>query len=1565
MQSRTAIILSLFVLAYVPSVYSAQSPYINSISPQVGSKEGGTPVTITGAGFEDNADLKCKWSRVEPETEQVVEKETSGTYKSATEIVCDSPSWDEATCPYCDKQTDGSTCLPSCANKYPWDNREAHANVLMDGNAAHYNAEGNHHLAAGMGGAIGKYPCRTCANEYDEHDNPNGQWPMGWKNTQNLVAAQTATTWFGHHGSPYLRTDSVLTPTEVGQGGFIKIGAQYFTVARISTCADGDVGCWCDGEWSSTSLITNQSATPVAPITEYPIGAKASSSNNNAMYEYDKDKAYWDGLSAPTCQQYGSVPAQVTALKQPTGVSASFANSGLFKQGTKITLSEPLYKQGGTPNQVYFTSEVYVSSKKPCVDCKCDAGCPLTLTVTNNGRTYSGGGTNGQAWHGSAAKYTAKFVLPEVHQITFPGLDGYRDSTRMFVPATGNTVIRVKGKNFQEGPLLRCYFDTPRIMVKAEYIDSETLECQTPNFVARRQDSVVNTDPTLDNKCIGDASDAQGSLVSAAQFANDIYDHTASGRLYDTMCTNSQQNGATVLKLETGGSEAQSAYAFSHVQVTNNGKHQDLSAVVHQRADGARSFLEGEGSAHRSTCYQLPYPAAYEDSAVRPGHEQMEPCRDSHQDTPSPAVFSQGNDIQIKYATCYEALAAGSSSTGTGSDYRMASASAGKEQHINATHSLGQKFRIPADQAGPLVSVDLHLIKAKATTAITECSDTDDCAVADRRSTTLEVCISAGGFKGKGQTLACEWITIQNIDANSESYIVYFTKPPYLLGYYDPAATAGFNSGSVFSGEYYLTIKHVSGPTTVFWAMSDQSSGPALAGTNGYHFTADNNNTWAVETNYGFRAQFYTCDGCRWQYQSLQTAQMRAYQVGKITGRQNQSDTYLKTHPSVTCKSSASQSMGRAYVNEGFDSAEGLPRQNSAEDPSGVYGDECGTPTYREQMAQAIRPLEDVTVTKMRTKLSTAYSDPASASHDDRTAMGDFKSADGATVSVWITEHGKLGEYVCQTFTGTTQVSDNSWENEYSGNGQVTGAAASGSDVMLGCGVNNKDCMHCDSNGDGEYKELCFLGALCNRTEVGVYGGCGVKGRCAMANVVNNAHVLRNHPDGSGPFTSRCGEDADCQNSQNLKVQHSLHVPQASSVDAQKDVVWEFDHPVVLAKHTTYYVNMAIDETISKSDSVYWWAGSGAQTPSGPNRTPFLASYTRTNIVVDGEMMFTWVKNAASVKFDLELMRCVTALPSIASFSSSGAATGSCATRSSPRGGIAGPVVTFKGKNFFPSANLRVVYLHEDGSMGPHAECVSTKADFTEMECQAPSFNPHEGLDCTVPGNCEGVHVMPTNDGVNYGPQLFSPKFIEPYNDCTVGRSPSGGCDAVPASINNSHHFDDHFVQLLGENQLKHCFTDIYVSTSGNDYNGDGTYSRPFRTLQRGIDAANAHDVVVMFPGVYTGTGNRGIRHMGKKIEVKTMESDPSSQANCWCANNVPCSLKVGSAWQLNPACTGAKSYSTATGISFRDTTVIDCEHYADGFVLNNNKDSSSPFAGFVDFSDITTKNCENLRIYG
>ena len=91
--------------------------------------------------------------------------------------------------------------------------------------------------------------------------------------------------------------------------------------------------------------------------------------------------------------------------------------------------------------------------------------------------------------------------------------------------------------------------------------------------------------------------------------------------------------------------------------------------------------------------------------------------------------------------------------------------------------------------------------------------------------------------------------------------------------------------------------------------------------------------------------------------------------------------------------------------------------------------------------------------------------------------------------------------------------------------------------------------------------------------------------------------------------------------------------------------------------------------------------------------------------------------------------------------------------------------------------------------------------------------------------------------------------------------------------------------------------------------------------LSASLSLLNCLDPLSASLGYYTGLGNRGLRHHGKKIQLKSYEGD-------------------------------------------RQNTVIDCQHAPDGFILNNNKDSESPFAGYVDTQDILTKNCENLRIY-
>ena len=73
---------------------------------------------------------------------------------------------------------------------------------------------------------------------------------------------------------------------------------------------------------------------------------------------------------------------------------------------------------------------------------------------------------------------------------------------------------------------------------------------------------------------------------------------------------------------------------------------------------------------------------------------------------------------------------------------------------------------------------------------------------------------------------------------------------------------------------------------------------------------------------------------------------------------------------------------------------------------------------------------------------------------------------------------------------------------------------------------------------------------------------------------------------------------------------------------------------------------------------------------------------------------------------------------------------------------------------------------------------------------------------------------------------------------------------------------------------------DVYVDAAAAP-GGDGSAGQPFDTIQAALDAAQAHDVVRLMPGVYKGTGNKGLSFNGKSILVTSAGSPGGCVIDC------------------------------------------------------------------------------------
>lgn len=75
--------------------------------------------------------------------------------------------------------------------------------------------------------------------------------------------------------------------------------------------------------------------------------------------------------------------------------------------------------------------------------------------------------------------------------------------------------------------------------------------------------------------------------------------------------------------------------------------------------------------------------------------------------------------------------------------------------------------------------------------------------------------------------------------------------------------------------------------------------------------------------------------------------------------------------------------------------------------------------------------------------------------------------------------------------------------------------------------------------------------------------------------------------------------------------------------------------------------------------------------------------------------------------------------------------------------------------------------------------------------------------------------------------------------------------------------------------------TEIYVSPSGNDITGTGAIGNPYKTIQRGVNAASNGRIVTLLDGTYSGTGNVNVSLGGKQITVQSQNGPLQTTIDC------------------------------------------------------------------------------------
>jgi len=75
--------------------------------------------------------------------------------------------------------------------------------------------------------------------------------------------------------------------------------------------------------------------------------------------------------------------------------------------------------------------------------------------------------------------------------------------------------------------------------------------------------------------------------------------------------------------------------------------------------------------------------------------------------------------------------------------------------------------------------------------------------------------------------------------------------------------------------------------------------------------------------------------------------------------------------------------------------------------------------------------------------------------------------------------------------------------------------------------------------------------------------------------------------------------------------------------------------------------------------------------------------------------------------------------------------------------------------------------------------------------------------------------------------------------------------------------------------------TSLYVSTTGDDTNGNGSQVAPYSTIQKAVDSASNGDAILVLPGTYAGSGNREINTLGKLITIQSSDGPLLTIIDC------------------------------------------------------------------------------------